>query len=76
MAGMVRYSIDDVDWIDPKVKQFLLDTCPFPQTLPHLSWSAMREHFLETIDAKTFIYFFTRPDSDLIPLAYCLVENW
>ena len=72
----MRYSIDAVWWIDPEFKQYFLDTCDFPKTLHHLSWSAMREYFLEMIDPETFIYYFTRHDSDLLPLANCIISNW
>jgi len=72
----MRYSIDAVWWLDTRFKEYLVETCPFPETLPHLAWSAVREYFLDTIDSGTFIYFFTRHDSDLMPLAYCIISNW
>ncbi len=72
----LRYPLADVTWIDERFKDHLAQVCQFPPTLPHISWSAMKEYFLEVLDPQTFYYYFTRADSDLAPLAYCIMENW
>ena len=72
----MRYPIDDVSWLDDASKDHLMCVCEFPAALHHLSWSAMREYLLGMIDKKTFWDFFRQMDSDLTPLAYCILENW
>ena len=72
----MRYSIDDVWWIDPRFKGYMLDTCPFPETLHAESWGALRAYFEELIGKAEFVDWFIKVQSDLYPLAECIISNW
>jgi len=72
----LRYSIDKVSWLDHKWDEYLLATCPFPETLHHESWMAMGVYFMELIGKAEFVARFITVDSALLPLAYCIVSNW
>ena len=72
----MRYSIYDVRWLDHKWDDYLMATCPFPETLHHESWMAMYAFFIELIGDAEFIDWFITVDSALMPLAYCIISNW